>query len=716
MIKELNKYHYHFSDHSLGQQLEGLIALCQTYHIGWAIQSLQAIADDYARLKQFFQSGYPDNERNEVYRRLQRRTKRVTHQLILNCYEKDNISFQQAAIHSRSQEFSLATVCDTLLGFDQAIAMASLNVSEEEDASAIYVNQFKYRRIVFDWLYTSGPFSSDDSRMLVETVLSPLISRTDALLIVSAMMLSMQTLFDARKFDALCRICGETTDTEVRIRSLIAIVFSLPDTDNMKINYDIFSSSMHALFEREDIQQELIELQIQVLMSMKTEENEKEIEQNIMPYLKENAINIQRDMESDGLNTDIDFILNPDKEESAMNDVEKAVERIRDMQKQGADVFFGGFSHAKRFAFFYTLCNWFCPFYMEHPGINHKKLEKIPLNFIEKLICDQPFCNSDRYSFLLSFASVVDQLPKELLNMMTKGEVAPAFTVKNSEQDAAYLRRLYLQDLYRFYNLYPSKNDFINPLASEVRACFTADTIICDFFSEEQRIKLARLYIKYGQYDDFDHLYMSYFKNGNPKILRLSALNAIKQGDLDEAAYLLSRAIEADPDDMKSHEMLGVILFDCQNYKEALLELALSYNDNPTDTLAYKYAVSLIYNGDADEAMKILFRLYFEHDDIDDYKRGISLGYYAQGKYEDSLRMIDSLETEPDADMRIFKAFVLYMAGRTADSAEELRHVMKVYLLNREDVYKRLSDNPLLCSAVKAEANNLTILLDIAAE
>ena len=49
--------------------------------------------------------------------------------------------------------------------------------------------------------------------------------------------------------------------------------------------------------------------------------------------------------------------------------MEESFQKMAEMQKQGTDIYFGGFSQMKRFPFFNELSNWFVPFYSHHPAV-----------------------------------------------------------------------------------------------------------------------------------------------------------------------------------------------------------------------------------------------------------------------------------------------------------------------------------------------------------
>ena len=57
----------------------------------------------------------------------------------------------------------------------------------------------------------------------------------------------------------------------------------------------------------------------------------------------------------------IESILHQDADEKRMEQMEEKVRKMMDMQKQGSDIYFGGFSQMKRFPFFNDMVNWFTP-------------------------------------------------------------------------------------------------------------------------------------------------------------------------------------------------------------------------------------------------------------------------------------------------------------------------------------------------------------------
>ena len=95
---------------------------------------------------------------------------------------------------------------------------------------------------------------------------------------------------------------------------------------------------------------------------------------------------------------------------------------MAEMQRNGSDIYFGGFKQMKRYPFFYTLSNWFCPFYQEHPGLSNTTSKLKNSKFLDILQKNGPFCDSDKFSFALALATVVDKIPENMRSALNEKE------------------------------------------------------------------------------------------------------------------------------------------------------------------------------------------------------------------------------------------------------------------------------------------------------
>ena len=222
--------------------------------------------------------------------------------------------------------------------------------------------------MLFSFLVASPSWNLSTARFYMNLLTSPTIDLADACTLVGALMLSCRRWFDVNKFLTIVHVYCRAADNQLRQRALVAWCFSLAEQP-MSL-YGGCKAELTRLLEEEEVRNDVLELQMQVFLCMRTEEDNQLIQRDIMPTLLKNQ-NLQITrlgiVEKDDNN--LQDILDPGAAERNMEELEKTIRKMENMQKAGTDVFFGGFRLMKRFSFFYTLSNWFVPFYMDHPDI-----------------------------------------------------------------------------------------------------------------------------------------------------------------------------------------------------------------------------------------------------------------------------------------------------------------------------------------------------------
>ena len=125
------------------------------------------------------------------------------------------------------------------------------------------------------------------------------------------------------------------------------------------------------------------------------------------------------------------------------------------------------FQQLKRFDFFNSMSNWFVPFHRDHPEISKSfsDKEEINIRLLESLEKAFYICNSDKYSFAINFRAIPDQ-QRTMIVTNFEAEFAQMKEMASEEQvldqslasNSIFIQ--YIQDLYRFYKLYPLKQEF----------------------------------------------------------------------------------------------------------------------------------------------------------------------------------------------------------------------------------------------------------------
>ena len=293
--------------------------------------------------------------------------------------------------------------------------------------------------------------------------------------------------------------------------------------------------------------------------------------------------------------------------------MERSIRKMMDMRRQGADIYFGGFSQMKRFSFFYTLSNWFVPFSPDHPQLRHLPAELLGSAFMAHLFQSGPFCDSDKYSFALGLSTVFANLPANIREMLLSGEATMeiAGDGETDLQSPAYVRRMYLQDLYRFFRLSDFRTSFADPFADS-RFLLMQRGVCLGRMGEEAR-RVQRFLLKQQMYGALSALFYAYKQADRPDDMRMEALLCMHEGQYFQAQALYARLCELQPDDEQAVRGYARASFRVEDYHEAAERygwLCERHPDQPQ--LALSQAIALINDGRAEEGQKMLFRLAYE--------------------------------------------------------------------------------------------------------
>ena len=212
----------------------------------------------------------------------------------------------------------------------------------------------------------------------------------------------------------------------------------------------------------------------------------------------------------------------------------------------------------KLFPFFNDLPNWFMPFFTENPEIGKviESTDEISNRFLSAINKAPILCNSDKYSFCFS----LQNLPKENREFMAEGMNAEMNQFNEIQDDeeltdpgkkAGFISNQYIQDLYRFYKLFPRKKDFEDIF--DWRFDFHNKIAIGDILKEDDKVlrNIAEYYFSKNHFKEaaeiftwlletekngelFQKLGFCYQKTGNFK----KALEEYKKADLFESNKL----------------------------------------------------------------------------------------------------------------------------------------------------------------------------------
>ena len=588
---------------------------------------LEAVKNDYQLMVDYMERGFTDDKRATLYITLLQRLYRVAADLEISWRCKNVIVYVDAFRISDHLNTSHDFIRSVLESFVSDVAMLSLLPEAErtEKAKDLYDRHQVFVNRLFNTLWTSCQWSDDDCAFYTGLMLSPMVDVVDQQLLVSAVTLGAMNQFDINKFKALTTVYQQSTDERVRQRALVGWVLSVFE------GMDIFPEQdeiIRKLCENKDTIRELYTLQIQFFYSQDTEKDNEKLQRDIMPYLVDGSnITIGRlgivEKEEDSLEN----ILNQDAEDKRMEQMEEKVRKMMEMQKQGSDIYFGGFRQMKRFPFFNDLANWFTPFYIDHPALR-TTIERIGQpNILETITNQGNFCESDKYSLAFAMESIINQIPGNIKEMMgSEGAFAPMGTTLD-KSNPTYICRAYIQDLYRFFRLYRSSNELINPFIDNHKSSFVADTFFFVYKSfigtglDEYKMRLALYLYKHKNMDKLVELMSTFHVEDTNYNILMGYIN-LYFGKPDVAYQIFNMVLQEDTENQWALKGMARAAMDCEDYDTAEHTYSQLLRLEPDNiNYAVKRCVTLLKTERYAEAREELFRLDYQYPDNMNVKR-----------------------------------------------------------------------------------------------
>jgi predicted Zn-dependent protease len=329
-------------------------------------------------------------------------------------------------------------------------------------------------------------------------------------------------------------------------------------------------------------------------------------------------------------------ILHPDADEKNMEAVEKSFKQMMDMQKRGSDIYFGGFSQMKRFPFFNEMCNWFMPYHKEHPALAKIYEKAKATKVLDALLANGPFCDSDKYSLAIALDSLIDNIPANMREVIESGQASPMAEAVLEQNSAAFIRRMYLQNLYRFFRLHYDRAEFTDIFNVNVAGYgFFMGRISPYLYMEKSKASLmglSRFLIKHGDYVHADEVLDMIYSEGDAEFMKLHIAVMLHFGHYDEAIKDVETVID-DTDDERLLNMAAEVYFKAGKPTVAA-ELYQRLREINPDSKKYMFnsAASLVEGGEIKKALPLLAELDFKYPDDVFVMRTRAWAFLRQGK------------------------------------------------------------------------------------
>ena len=650
-----------------GQAIQEMEAYLSAWPEQQTADKLQQLKEDYGMMTDYWRQGGKDPDLQTVYQRLLHRMY-VLYANVRHYHRMQAASYLHSLyvrVRKEQRDWSLAAIRRDMEGFVSGVAMLQLEPEHKRKSKsdALYKEHQQRMSQLFEYVLTSRQWTAAVGREFSEMMVSPTIDSIDQQLVITSVALSLLNQFDMEKFRMLTDVYQRSQDDQVRQRALVGWVLTM-DAQVEKV-YPEQRELVHALLQQDGVRQELTELQLQLIYCLNEERDTSTIRQEIMPdLLKNNNFKMTRGGLEEEEDDPMEEILHPDASEQKMEQLEKSFQRMMDMQKQGSDIFFGGFSQMKRFPFFYDISNWLVPFYPQHPDIAQYVTQQEDNRFMDFIMQRSPFCNSDKYSFVIAFQQVVEKIPEHLRQMMKRGELAMDEMGEAPEMSPAYIRRVFLMDLYRFFRLFSHRSELANPFDtswSETGRClFFASELLADTPLEGDKAQVVRLLKRMKM-------------NHAAQLL----LRTFGQQQRDVQYYLwtenYAEALRLDPENERALVGMARTYYRAKDYEQALKQYDVLTERFPQQSRYHlNHAVCLVQLRRYEEALKELFRLNYEQPDNDSVSRVLAWTLTCEGRLEQASKMYEQLTAaeQPDSEDLLNYGYCLWLQGQIDRAAD----------------------------------------------
>ena len=537
---------------------------------------------------------------------------------------------------------------------------------------------------IFQTIWLSERISGDFSDSILDFLNSDRINIQNKSLIISALTLSSCHLFHPLKIEILIEITLKRED-QVYQRALTGLVLLLILFDSRLRFYPEIAERIKTLSEEDDLKSETELIIMQFINAQDTDRITREFEEQILPEMQKMMPKIEDKLHLRGHEEEDD----PEEKNPGWKDMIEEVpgllekiEKFSRMQMEGGDVFMSTFRQLKRFAFFNSISNWFVPFYRDHPelGSHLAGEDSTTIRLFESLEKAFYICNSDKYSFVLNF----NQIPEQQRTMIVanfEAEFAQMREMASEEQmldqsltrNSVYIQ--YIQDLYRFFKLFPSKAEFEDIFQASVRIStlhFYSNWFMRPGFLE----KVAAYHFEKGNHTQAALYFQDLVSVRGPEgeYYEKIGYSYQKSGDINKAIEAYTTAELFDGDHLWVLKKLGWCYMKTNNFRMALSYFLKAQEQLPDDIpLQLQVGQCYLQLKEYDNAIHQYQKARFFAPENLKVLRPLSYALFLAGKIEQaedhSSTILDILTTPSPYDL-MNAAHIKLCAGKTKEALQ----------------------------------------------
>ena len=383
---------------------------------------------------------------------------------------------------------------------------------------------------------------------------------------------------------------------------------------------------------------------LQFIRSRSTERISQKVRDELVPKLMKLSPEMRRKMR-DGFSDDIEEMAkNPDWQEMLNESgITDKMQELSRMQAEGSDVFLSSFARLKSFPFFNDVANWFVPFTPRHSSIFRVFAGNSGSMLLSMVDRTGAFCDSDKFSFALSVATMPDQHRSMMMAQFDEQQEQVinemAGSLPNPDKQRENIANKYVQSLYRFFNLFRSRNDFYNPFSTRLNLIDVP--FVSDALSDTKSLRLiAEFYFSMQCYTDALSTFDKVLKQDPPTASDYQKTGycheQLKQYVLATADYEKVELLK--PNDVWTLKHLALCYRAVNDTEKAIANYKRAEALQPDNVaLANNIANCLLEGGRIEEALKYFFKVDYLASKGERTMRPIAWCSFLIGNYSQSV-------------------------------------------------------------------------------
>ena len=505
--------------------LRGMIVAINEYSF---LDRLKELEDTYKYMLQYRLNGAKDPMQEQIYNTLLSSTYELT----------DSVKHKALSVVSPliyySKRRSLSANLN--ISYDELLEILNLTYLESEEKT------FETTLItLFNKIWLSDHLTVEEVLSIKKIIHSKLPDLVICQL-VSALLLALQASFDREKFFLLFDAIDKDSD-EIRVRALIGILLTLYIYRKRTGSYPQIPDRLATLSEKyPSLTQDIRSITLRFILAHETEKITRKLQEEIIPEMMKLNSKLHKKFDPNASNEQLSEEMNPEWQDIfSDSSLDKKMQEFGELQQEGADVMHSTFVHLKNFPFFHELSNWFLPFTTQHSSFGSvAEKTEAETQMLETLSLSAFMCNSDKYSLYFSMR----QMPEEQRKMVMGQFGGQASEMIQQSKEELITKRgnfeviagQYIQDLYRFYKLYPAHLDFDDIFTLPLD--FQNLTILQPYISDEESLTIiAEYYLRKQYYQEALSLFQQLVSNNLDSSILFQKIGYCKQmlGDIDGA-------------------------------------------------------------------------------------------------------------------------------------------------------------------------------------